>query len=82
VLKGDDPGDWTVAQSGQLTAALHDLAGEMGGSFSAEHGVGRLKRAERQLYVDAGKRRLQRIVKEAVDPQGLMNRGAVFDRDD
>ena len=57
---------------------MHDLAVEMGGSFSAEHGVGVLKRAELGLYRSATELRLMRQLKAALDPNGLFNPGKVL----
>jgi D-lactate dehydrogenase (cytochrome) len=66
-------------QSGAaLSQAVHGLAAEMGGSFSAEHGVGVLKRAELGLYRSATELRLMRQLKAALDPNGLFNPGKVL----
>ncbi|MEP5763888.1 MAG: FAD-binding oxidoreductase [Halieaceae bacterium] len=62
-----------------VSAALHDLAAEMGGSFSAEHGVGKLKRGELAHYSDPVALDLMRTLKTAMDPEGLMNPGKLVD---
>ena len=49
-----------------------------GGSFSAEHGVGQLKRDDLVRYKSAVEVRLMRAVKAALDPRGLMNPGKVL----
>ncbi|MEL6646028.1 MAG: FAD-binding oxidoreductase [Pseudomonadota bacterium] len=61
-----------------VTRAVHDLVAEAGGSFSAEHGVGRLKVAELERYGDAVKLDAMRAIKAALDPRGIMNPGAVL----
>ncbi|MFQ5621872.1 MAG: FAD-binding oxidoreductase [Paracoccaceae bacterium] len=57
---------------------IHDLCDKLGGSFSAEHGVGRLKLAELEKYGDPAKLAVMRAIKSALDPQGIMNPGAVL----
>ena len=57
---------------------VHDLTSEFDGSFSAEHGVGRLKAAELERYADPAKLTAMRAIKAAVDPKGIMNPGAVL----
>ncbi|NNE89650.1 MAG: hydroxyacid dehydrogenase, partial [Silicimonas sp.] len=49
-----------------------------GGSFSAEHGLGRLKTAALERYGDPAKLSTMRTIKQALDPLGIMNPGAVF----
>ncbi len=61
-----------------IKAAVHDLVHEMGGSVSAEHGVGRLKVADLERYGDPAKLAAMRAIKAALDPAGIMNPGAVL----
>lgn len=61
-----------------VKAAVHDLVDELGGSVSAEHGVGRLKVADLERYGDPGRLAAMRAVKAALDPLGIMNPGAVL----
>jgi FAD/FMN-containing dehydrogenase len=64
----------------ELGERVHDLAVEMGGTFSAEHGIGRLKRATFARHRPL-KHALGRALKDQLDPRGLMNPGVVFDDD-
>ena len=57
---------------------LHDLVHEMDGSVSAEHGIGRLKVDDLQRYGDPAKLSAMRAIKAALDPEGIMNPGAVL----
>jgi len=57
---------------------VHDLVARYDGSFSAEHGVGQLKRADLVRYKGEVELRLMRAVKQALDPRGLMNPGKVL----
>ena len=57
---------------------VHDLVARHAGSFSAEHGVGQLKRADLVRYKGEVELRLMRAVKDALDPRGLMNPGKVL----
>ncbi|MFO1323823.1 MAG: FAD-binding oxidoreductase [Burkholderiales bacterium] len=57
---------------------VHDTVARFAGSFSAEHGVGQLKRADLVRYKSPVEVRLMRAVKSALDPRGLMNPGKVL----
>ncbi len=57
---------------------VHDLVAEFDGSFSAEHGLGRMKVAELEHYGDPAKLTAMRAIKSALDPNGIMNPGAVL----
>ena len=61
-----------------ITEALHDLVDELGGSFSAEHGLGRFKVGEMERLGDPTKLQTMRAIKKALDPNGIMNPGAVL----
>jgi FAD/FMN-containing dehydrogenase len=66
------------SRSGDVKRAVHDLVMSLGGSFSAEHGVGRYKVDDLERYGDPAKLALMRQIKSAIDPQGIMNPGAVL----
>ena len=57
---------------------VYDAVQACGGSISAEHGVGALKRDELPLRKSAVALQLMRAVKGALDPQGRMNPGRVL----
>jgi len=61
-----------------IKACVHDLTHELGGSISAEHGVGRTKVADLQTYGDPAKLSAMRAIKTGLDPLGIMNPGAVL----
>jgi FAD/FMN-containing dehydrogenase len=71
------PEDLTALKN-QLSAIVYDPLKPLGGSFSAEHGIGLEKRATLQRYGDPGKRRAMLAVKAALDPASLMNPGKLF----
>ncbi|MFS4582324.1 FAD-binding oxidoreductase [Phaeobacter sp. C3_T13_0] len=60
-----------------IKRTVHDLTHEFDGSVSAEHGVGRLKVADLGHYGDPVKLAVMRVIKQALDPHGIMNPGAV-----
>ena len=65
-------------QRGAVKRAVHDLVHEMGGSISAEHGVGRMKVEDIARYGDPVRLAAMRAIKRALDPNGIMNPGAVL----
>ncbi len=70
--------DAYLAQWERLNDVIHDLAMAMDGSFSAEHGVGQLKRDALVKYRSPVEVALMRQVKQALDPHGIMNPGKVI----
>lgn len=62
----------------EIKYLVHDMVQEYGGSFSAEHGVGRLKTGDLARYGDPTKVMAMRAIKAALDPNGIMNPGAVL----
>ncbi|MSO71502.1 MAG: FAD-binding oxidoreductase [Alphaproteobacteria bacterium] len=63
----------------ELAGAVDEVVQALGGSFSAEHGIGRLKRRELARFKSPVELALMRRVKSAFDPLGLMNPGVFFD---
>jgi FAD/FMN-containing dehydrogenase len=57
---------------------LYDLVDQLEGSFSAEHGIGRLKVNELCRYSDPTKFKIMKNIKSALDPLGIMNPGVIF----
>ncbi|HTK36777.1 MAG TPA: FAD-binding oxidoreductase [Caulobacteraceae bacterium] len=73
-----DPGAALLADQDPINQLVHDIVHRYGGSISAEHGLGVLRRDEAARYKSAVERGLMRAVKQAIDPQGLMNPGKVL----
>jgi FAD/FMN-containing dehydrogenase len=67
-----------IAAQPEVNRIVHDLVHQHGGSISAEHGIGQLKREEILRYKSPVEMELMRAVKRAMDPQGLMNPGKVL----
>lgn len=67
-----------ILQTPIVNRLVHDLAHELGGSISAEHGLGQLKRDEVLHYKSPTEMDLMRAVKSALDPQGVMNPGKLL----
>jgi FAD/FMN-containing dehydrogenase len=63
----------------RISRIILDLVAQLGGSFSAEHGVGQFKVAELARYRDPVELSLMRQLKAAWDPKGIMNPGKIFD---
>ncbi len=76
-LPGTDPAGF-LARAGEVQRAVHEWVHEFGGSFSAEHGIGRLKVGELERYASPVELSLMRAVKQALDPHNIMNPGKVL----
>ena len=61
-----------------LSREIHDLVSALGGSISAEHGIGRMKRDELSRAKSAVELDLMRSVKAALDPNGILNPGKLL----
>jgi FAD/FMN-containing dehydrogenase len=64
-----------------LKRAIHDLVASLGGSFSAEHGIGQLKVGELERYAPAADLQLMQRIKRSFDPNGILNPGKVLRAD-
>jgi FAD/FMN-containing dehydrogenase len=67
-----------MAREPATRRAIHDLVRDYAGSFSAEHGIGRLKVPELETYAPPVELEMMRAVKRAFDPNGIMNPGKVL----
>jgi FAD/FMN-containing dehydrogenase len=67
-----------LANTPQINRIVHDRVVAAGGSISAEHGIGQLKRDELAHYKSPVELALMRRIKAALDPQGLLNPGKVL----
>jgi len=67
--------DWYEAEGEKITRMVDDLVTAAGGSISAEHGIGQLKRAEFARLAPPGRIHALRAIKQALDPLGIMNPG-------
>jgi FAD/FMN-containing dehydrogenase len=67
-----------LARWEEINAAVHAVVLAMGGSISAEHGIGQLKRDLLPGAKDAVALDVMRAIKRALDPNGIMNPGKVF----
>ncbi|CAM5781057.1 FAD-binding oxidoreductase [Castellaniella caeni] len=67
-----------LACQDQVYALVHDRVNAVGGSISAEHGVGQLKRDALPRYKDPVEMAMMHRIKAALDPQGIMNPGKVL----
>jgi FAD/FMN-containing dehydrogenase len=67
-----------VAQREAVNRLVYEVVADLGGSISAEHGLGQLKRDEIRHHKSALELELMQSIKQALDPRGLMNPGKVL----
>jgi FAD/FMN-containing dehydrogenase len=67
-----------LALWGPMSEAVHDVVAGLGGSFSAEHGIGQMKRGELLRFKSPLEIALMRKIKAALDPKGILNPGKVL----
>ena len=67
-----------IARWEEMNTAVHAIVSEMHGSISAEHGIGRLKRDLLPGVKDPVELALMKTLKATLDPQGILNPGAVL----
>jgi FAD/FMN-containing dehydrogenase len=70
--------DWYEREGAKITQMVDDLVTAAGGSISAEHGIGQLKRDEFARLAPPGRIDALRAIKQALDPLGIMNPGKLI----
>jgi len=66
-----------LGEAARANRIVYDLVARLGGSFSAEHGIGQMKRGELLRYKSAVEIELMQRIKRALDPDALLNPGKV-----
>lgn len=67
-----------LEKKARLEMLIYDIVASLGGTFSAEHGVGAQKIELLKQYQDEGSFAMMQTIKQALDPLGLMNPGKLF----
>jgi len=75
--EGGDAKQFLLQHEAAVNTIVYDAVGACGGSISAEHGIGALKRDELAVRKSPVALGLMRSIKQALDPEGLMNPGKV-----
>ena len=76
--EGEAAADFLARHEAAVNAIVYDAVAAHGGSISAEHGIGALKRDTLPLYKPPVALALMRSLKQALDPLGIMNPGRVL----
>lgn len=73
-------GGWADSDKGKAVSAMvHDLVTAAGGSISAEHGIGQMKKDELVRLSSPARLQTLRAIKRAMDPHGIFNPGKLVD---
>ncbi len=78
IKERDGSGDPLTAVEEQLRAAIDDVTMSLGGSISAEHGIGLLKRDDLERRKPPEELAMMRAIKRALDPHNRLNPGRIF----
>jgi FAD/FMN-containing dehydrogenase len=70
--------DWIEREGPAITQLVDDLVTQAGGSISAEHGIGQMKRTELERLAPPGDLAALKAIKRALDPLGIMNPGKLL----
>jgi len=76
--EGMQPADY-LARGPEVNRAVHDIVIGLGGSISAEHGIGRQKVSELARLKDPAALKAMRAIKRALDPNGVLNPGRILE---
>lgn len=79
--EGTPKAEFVAANPGIIEAvrmAINDATRAFDGSISAEHGIGRLKAQDLEIYANRAKHAALTRIKQAMDPNGIMNPGAII----
>ena len=77
-VPGRERNDAQARAATDVNRIVHDIVHQFGGSVSAEHGIGQLKRGELKRYKSEVELQLMRTLKQALDPHDLMNPGKLL----
>lgn len=70
--------DWRARHGQEISQFVYDLVTQAGGSISAEHGIGQMKRAELARLAEPARLNALRAIKAALDPLCIMNPGKLI----
>ncbi|MCU0937913.1 MAG: FAD-binding oxidoreductase [Burkholderiaceae bacterium] len=77
-VRAGTPVTVAFAHEAEINRIVHDSVAAAGGSISAEHGLGQMKRDEIRRYKSEVELQMMRAIKQALDPRGLMNPGKLL----
>ena len=77
---GEPASDW-YPRLAEVNEIVHDIVAKLGGSITAEHGVGRLRLGELERYKSEVELDMMAALKRCFDPRNLMNPGKVMTRE-
>ena len=81
-LDNHNPDEFKSSYEQILSECIYQLTKELGGSFSAEHGIGQLKLKQLRRYKDSHSLSLMKKIKQSIDQHNVMNPGKLIDLGD
>ena len=79
ILPSIDSNDSYESLREQIYCYINNLVEEFGGSFSAEHGIGQIKKKSLLKFKSKNEIDLMKSVKKVFDPKNILNPGKIFD---
>ena len=78
LMDEDKTKEYVYKNQTTLKELVYKKINKFNGSFSAEHGIGRMKVSELNKFEDPGKLYMMKLIKSVVDPKNLLNPGVIF----
>lgn len=76
--KNEDPSRWKSHYKSLIENRIFDITSDFGGSFSAEHGIGILKKDALIQHKSKNELAMMQNIKQIMDPIGILNPGKIF----
>ena len=79
IVSKNNSNDSYISLRNNIYSYVNNLVQEYGGSFSAEHGIGQIKKNSLLKFKSNNEIELMKKLKKAFDPKNILNPGKIFD---